>query len=210
MIGKYVAENFDKLDLNGDGKISYVMFKGQEGNMEAIARTQYGVEDANTDPDRGTARRAWSSTIGSNSNKYLVDQNGQWSAQRCQRLYDDAACARTARATTTWWSWSSPTTTIWRLALSPALQSSRLQQRQRQDHLRVFGVDATEAGKDAIKSGIMIGTIKQDAEGMANGHHHHHGQLHHRKEHAERTGQVRCGRNLACQHSLRDLPRLIG
>lgn len=46
-IGKYLVDNYNKLDLNGDGKISYVMFKGQEGNMEAIARTQYGVEDAN-------------------------------------------------------------------------------------------------------------------------------------------------------------------
>ena len=47
MIGNYVAEHFANLDLNGDGKISYVMFKGQEGNMEAIARTKYGVLDAN-------------------------------------------------------------------------------------------------------------------------------------------------------------------
>ena len=40
MIGNYRCGAFyNKLDLNGDGKISYVMFKGQEGNMEAIART---------------------------------------------------------------------------------------------------------------------------------------------------------------------------
>ena len=31
----------------------------------------------------------------------------------------------------------------------------------------MFGVDATDAAKSAIKSGSMIGTIKQDAEGMA-------------------------------------------
>ena len=37
MIGKYLVENFDKIDLNGDGKISYVMFKGQEGNMEGTS-----------------------------------------------------------------------------------------------------------------------------------------------------------------------------
>ena len=43
--GEYLLANYDKVDLNGDGKISYVMFKGQEGNMEAIARTKYGVED---------------------------------------------------------------------------------------------------------------------------------------------------------------------
>lgn len=47
MIGNYLLENYDKYDLNKDGKISYVMFKGQEGNLEAIARTQYAVEDCN-------------------------------------------------------------------------------------------------------------------------------------------------------------------
>ena len=46
MIGNYLVANYDAIDLNGDGVISYVMFKGQEGNMEADARTQYGVEDA--------------------------------------------------------------------------------------------------------------------------------------------------------------------
>ena len=33
----------------------------------------------------------------------------------------------------------------------------------------VFGVDATDAAKQLIKDGKMTGTIKQDAEGMANG-----------------------------------------
>ena len=41
--GEYLVKNYDKVDLNGDGKISYVMFKGQEGNPEADYRTQYGV-----------------------------------------------------------------------------------------------------------------------------------------------------------------------
>ena len=42
MIGEYLMANFEEVDLNGDGQISYVMFKGQEGNAEAIARTQFG------------------------------------------------------------------------------------------------------------------------------------------------------------------------
>ena len=33
----------------------------------------------------------------------------------------------------------------------------------------VFGVDATDAAKQLIADGKMTGTIKQDAEGMANG-----------------------------------------
>ena len=31
----------------------------------------------------------------------------------------------------------------------------------------VFGVDATDAAKEAIGKGTMTGTIKQDADGMA-------------------------------------------
>ena len=45
MIGQYLVDNYDAVDLNGDGKISYAMFMGQLGNVEAIYRTQYGVED---------------------------------------------------------------------------------------------------------------------------------------------------------------------
>ena len=47
MIGDYVLANYDAIDLNGDGVISYAMFKGDEANVEAIFRTQYGLEDAN-------------------------------------------------------------------------------------------------------------------------------------------------------------------
>ena len=46
MIGDYLLANYDAYDLNGDGEISYVMFKGQEDNQEAIARTKYGQENA--------------------------------------------------------------------------------------------------------------------------------------------------------------------
>ena len=41
----------------------------------------------------------------------------------------------------------------------------------------VFGVDATDAAKNAIANGSMIGTIKQDADGMANVLVHHHQEL---------------------------------
>ena len=40
MVGQYVLDHYDELDLNKDGKISYVMFKGDEANQEAIARTK--------------------------------------------------------------------------------------------------------------------------------------------------------------------------
>ena len=79
MIGEYLVNNYDKLDLNGDGKISYVMFKGQEGNMEAIARTKYGVEDANKVLEKA-GKPDLEFYDAANKNKYLVDQDGLWSS----------------------------------------------------------------------------------------------------------------------------------
>ena len=79
MIGNYVVEHFDEMDLNGDGKISYAMFMGQLGNAEAIYRTQFAVEDADkiiTD----AGKPALEYFDASNSDKYQVDQDGNWSA----------------------------------------------------------------------------------------------------------------------------------
>ena len=47
LIGQYLVEHYNDIDLNGDGKISYIMFKGDEANQEAIARTALAVEYAN-------------------------------------------------------------------------------------------------------------------------------------------------------------------
>ena len=47
MIGKYLLSHFAKTDINQDGQISYVLFKGEAKNVEAIYRTKYAVEDAN-------------------------------------------------------------------------------------------------------------------------------------------------------------------
>ena len=80
LIGNYLLKNYSAYDLNGDGKISYVMFKGQQGNAEAEARTKYGVEDA----DRllsAAGKQKLEFYDAKNSAKYLVDQGGNWSAQ---------------------------------------------------------------------------------------------------------------------------------
>ena len=78
MIGEYVLEHFDEIDLNHDGKISYVMFKGDEANQEAIARTKYGVECAD-EVLTAAGKPALEFYDASNANKYLVDLNGTWS-----------------------------------------------------------------------------------------------------------------------------------
>ena len=98
MIGEYLLQNYEATDLNGDGKISYILFKGEEGNNEAIYRTQYSVEEANVLlEDAGKPKLTFYDP--SNSNGYLVDQNGQWSAAAAQKT---KPTAYTARASGTW------------------------------------------------------------------------------------------------------------
>lgn len=164
MIGKYLVENFAKLDLNGDGKISYVMFKGQEGNMEAIARTQYGVEDADK-ALTAAGKPQLSFYDASNAKKYLVDQNGLWSSAAATD-YMSTILAQYSESNNNMVELVIANNDEMALGAVSALQTAGYN-KSGAKVIPVFGVDATDAAKDAIKNGSMIGSIKQDAEGMA-------------------------------------------
>ena len=164
MIGEYLVNNYDKLDLNGDGKISYVMFKGQEGNMEAIARTKYGVEDANKVLEKaGKPDLEFYDTA--NKNKYLVDQDGLWSSAAATN-YMSTALAQYTESNKNMIELVIANNDEMALGAVSALQTAGYN-KDGKKVIPVFGVDATDAAKSAIKSGSMIGTIKQDAQGMA-------------------------------------------
>lgn len=99
MIGEYLVENFDKVDLNGDGKISYAMMMGELGNAEAIARTQFGVEDANKVlTEAGKPELEYFDAA--NADKYQVDKEGKWSAQAATE-YMNTNLLSTTKATRT-------------------------------------------------------------------------------------------------------------
>ena len=165
LIGDYLLENYDAVDLNGDGVISYVMFKGQEGNAEAEARTQFGVEDANAVlTAAGKPELAYYNA--SATDKYLVDQGGKWSAQAANDYmatilpeYSEAngnmveliICNNDGMAE----------------GAVSALQGTGYNLGDGGKTIPVFGVDATDSAKQLINEGKMTGTIKQDAEGMA-------------------------------------------
>ena len=165
MIGEYLVANFDTVDLNGDGKISYVMFKGQEGNAEAEARTQFGVEDANAVlTAAGKPELVYYNA--SATDKYLVDQGGKWSAQAANdymatilpeysetngNMVELIICNNDGMAE----------------GAVSALQGAGYNKGEGSKTIPVFGVDATDSAKQLINEGKMTGTIKQDAEGMA-------------------------------------------
>lgn len=164
MIGEYLVENYDAVDLNGDGVISYVMFKGQEGNMEAIARTQYGVEDANAVlAEAGKPELEFYDA--SNSSKYLVDQDGLWSSAAATN-YMSTILAQYSEANGNMVELVIANNDEMALGAISALQAAGYNT-SGGTTIPVFGVDATPAAQSAIGSGSMIGTIKQDADGMA-------------------------------------------
>lgn len=168
LIGKYLIENYDTVDLNGDGKISYAMFMGQLGNVEAIYRTQFGVEDANKVLEEA-GKPALEYFDPSNTDCYQVDQDGNWSATAANNYmvtnlaqYNEAngnmielvICNNDGMAEG---------------AISALNDKGYNLGTADSKTIPVFGVDATDAAKQYIADGKMTGTIKQDAEGMADG-----------------------------------------
>ena len=171
MIGEYLTENFDAVDLNGEGKISYAMFMGQVGNVEAIYRTQYSVEDANAllaENGHGTADDpALVYFDASNTDMYQADQAGNWSAQAAMEYmqtnlsqYNEAngnmievvICNNDNMAE----------------GAIAALQAAGYNNGEGTTTIPVFGVDATDSAKALIADGYMTGTVEQSATGMAN------------------------------------------
>lgn len=164
MIGDYLVKNFDSVDLNKDGKISYVLFKGQEGNMEAIARTQYAVQDADKVlTEAGKPKLQFYDAA--NVNGYLVDQDGLWSSAAANN-YMSTILAKYSESNNNMVELVIANNDEMALGAISALQSAGYNKTGGRI-IPVFGVDATAAAKTAIDEGSMTGTIKQDAEGMA-------------------------------------------
>ena len=166
MVGEYLLANWDAVDLNGDGKISYAMFKGDEANVEAIYRTQFGVEDADA-VLTAAGKPALEYFDASNASKYQVDLGGAWSAQAALDYmntnlsqYNEAngnmieliICNNDNMAEG---------------AISALEAAGYNTGAEGATTIPVFGVDATDAAKELIAAGKMTGTVKQDAEGMA-------------------------------------------
>lgn len=165
MIGKYVDENFDKVDLNGDGVISYVMFKGQEGNPEAEYRTQFGVEDANAYlKEKG--REALKFYDETQKSGYLVDPDGAWSAKAATDHMNNVLAEYTTENKNMVELVIANNDAMAEGAIA-ALQQNGFNNGKDTTTIPVFGVDAMDSAKQKIQEGIMTGTIMQDAKGMA-------------------------------------------
>ena len=164
MVGEYVLANYDTVDVNGDGAISYAMFKGQEGNIEAIYRTQFGQEDA----DLALAEAGKPALVyfdASNTDKYQVDLDGAWSAKAAKEYMD-----------TNFVTYNEDNGNMIELVIcnNDGMAEGVVASLQDKGYnngkghtVPVFGVDATDNAKALIAEGAMTGTVKQDNVGMA-------------------------------------------
>ena len=164
MIGDYVVANYDAIDLNGDGQISYAMMKGDEANVEAIFRTQFGQEDANIVLE-ANGKPALVYFDAANTDCYQVDQAGAWSAAAAKEYMD-----------TNFVSYNEANGNMIELVIcnNDGIAEGVIASLQEKGYnvdgahtVPVFGVDATDNAKALIADGAMTGTIKQDAQGMA-------------------------------------------
>ncbi len=165
MIGDYLVKNYEKVDLNGDGEISYVMFMGEKGNNEAIYRTEYSVKNAN-EKLQAAGKPVLKFYDSANTDNYLLDRDGKWSAQ-----------ASNDYMTTILASHSTANQNMVELVICnndgmaegaiSALAAAGYNSGEGSTTIPVFGVDATQAARELIAAGKMAGTIRQDSEGMA-------------------------------------------
>lgn len=166
MIGEFLLENWDDVDLNGDGVIQYAMMMGQLGNVEAIYRTQFGVEDANA-VLTAAGKPELEYYDSANSDCYQVDQDGNWSATAANNYM-----------TTNLSQYNESNGNMIELVIcnNDGMAEGVISALNDKGYnlgdgssttIPVFGVDATDAAKQLIADGKMTGTIKQDADGMA-------------------------------------------
>ena len=166
MIGEYLVENFDKVDLNKDGKISYVMFMGEKGNNEAIYRTEYSVENANKKlNEAGLPSLVFYDR--SNSDKYLLDRDGKWSAQSANDYMNTILSSYSVAGNNMVELVICNNDGMAEGAISALNAAGYNTGKADAVNIPVFGVDATSAARELIKSGKMAGTIKQDGAAMA-------------------------------------------
>ena len=164
LIGNYLVKNYSSVDLNGDGIISYVMFKGQAGNVESESRTTYSQVDADAILNNN-AQPSMRFYDEGNGNKYLLDESGSWSRafavdamREVLAQYNDASGNMVEVV----------------IANNDEMALGAISVLQEAGYnvaggktIPVFGVDATTEAQAAISAGSMTGTVKQDAEGMA-------------------------------------------
>ena len=144
--GELILDTENKGDINGDGKVSYIMIQGDPENIDAQLRTEYSVkalQDAGIEVEqlnltRGDWDREKGQTICAND---LAQFGDKIEVVFCNN--DDMAIG--------------------------ALQAIQSAGRKVNEDIYLVGVDALDAALNEVSNGNMTGTVLNDANGQAAG-----------------------------------------
>ena len=144
MQGELILDTATGGDINGDGKVSYIMIQGDPENIDAQLRTEYsvkalvdaGVEVEELDLQRGDWDRNKGQEIAQND---LAKFGDQIEVVFCNN--DDMAIG--------------------------ALQAIQAAGRTVNENIYLVGVDALDAALNEVSAGNMTGTVLNDANGQA-------------------------------------------
>ncbi len=164
LIGAYLTESFDKVDINKDGKISYVLFKGPSGNPEAEARSKYSLQYANAALEENGLNKLHFYDD-SNENGYISDDSEGWS---------DDGVTKSMRKILSTYSEANGNMVELIIANNDQMAIGALNAIYEKGYnkaggrtIPIFGIDATEAAQEKIENGAITGTVRQDSETMA-------------------------------------------
>lgn len=146
MQGELILDTENKGDINGDGKVSYIMIQGDPENIDAQLRTEYsvkaltdaGMEVEELDLQRGDWDRNKGQEIAQND---LAKFGNDIEVVFCNN--DDMAIG--------------------------ALQAITAAGRKVNEDIYLVGVDALDAALNEVANGNMTGTVLNDAQGQAEG-----------------------------------------
>lgn len=138
--GELIADlGKDKVDLNGDGKIQYIMIEGDPENIDAKLRTEYSVkalEDAGFEVEE------------------LDDQVGNWDQATAQQLVANSLSKNGEKIEVVFCNNDA-------MALG-ALQAIEAAGRKVGEDIFLVGVDALSEALENVISGKMTGTVFND------------------------------------------------
>ena len=142
--GEIILETENKGDINGDGKVSYIMIQGDPENIDAQLRTEYsvkalkdaGMEVEELDLQRGDWDRNKGQEIAQND---LAKFSDQIEVVFCNN--DDMAIG--------------------------ALQAIQAAGRTVNKDIYLVGVDALDAALNEVVNGNLTGTVLNDAQSQA-------------------------------------------
>ena len=142
--GEEILETENKGDINGDGKVSYIMVQGDPENVDAQYRTEYSVKaltDAGVEVEE------------------LLLQRGDWDQAKGQQIVQDALTQFGDKIEVVFCNNDA-------MALG-ALQAIDAAGRKVNEDIYLVGVDALTEAVQNITEGKMTGTVFNDYMGQA-------------------------------------------